>query len=164
MDRRLALRMIFLLVAALVGGLLFVFHVRDMEHRRLKRDLQGLAETLAITVDPAGLASRGESRGLDSPRATPKLREQFRAVKATYGGHCGVYVLERRGDTLRCLGGSEDDETELGSPGEFLGIRSGEILALFEINASVVLGPRPGRGGTPIYAGFTPVRNAPRPA
>ena len=35
MDRRLALRMIFLLVAALLGGLLFVFHVRDMEHRRL---------------------------------------------------------------------------------------------------------------------------------
>jgi PAS domain S-box-containing protein len=163
MDRRLALRMIFLLVAALLCGLLFVLHVRDMEHRRLKRDLQGLAETLAITVDPVGLVSGGESRVVDSPRASPKLREQFRAVKETYRGHCRVYILERRGEALRCLGGSEDDDPEVGSAGEFLGIRAGEVLSLFEINASVVLGPRPGRGGTPVYAGFAPVRSAARP-
>ena len=36
MDKRLALRMVFLLVAALLGGFLFIFHVRDMENRRLE--------------------------------------------------------------------------------------------------------------------------------
>ena len=52
MDKRLALRMVFLLVAALLGGLLFIFHVRDMENRRMRRDLQGLAESLAIMIGP----------------------------------------------------------------------------------------------------------------
>jgi PAS domain S-box-containing protein len=162
MDRRLALRMIFLLVAALLGGLLFVFHVRDMEHRRLKRDLQGLAETLAIMVDPAAVVPGRETPGIDSRPEALRIREQFRAVKATYHGHCRVYLLERRGGRVRCLGGSEDDDREAHSIGGFPRDHAREILSLFEINTSLVLGPLAGRDRAPVYAGFAPVRNAAR--
>ena len=90
-DKRLALRMVFLLVAALLGGLLFVFHVRDMENQRLRRDLQGLAESLAIMLgpeqihhlqdQPAGAARTEVSsdsrsvphRQIHSPRPLPPL-------------------------------------------------------------------------------------------
>ena len=160
MDRRLALRMIFLLVAALLGGLLFVFHVRDMEHRRLQRDLQGLADTLAIMVDPTALIAGREGPESDTRPEALKIREQFRALKATYHGHCRVYILERRGDDLRCLGSSEDEERDSRAIGGFPRDHAREILSLFEINTGLVLGPLAGRDSTPVYAGFALVRNA----
>ena len=95
MDKRLALRMVFLLVAALLGGLLFIFHVRDMENRRLKRDLQGLAKSLAIMVGPEA-RSPGERAQAADPDLD-RIHEQLRTVKSIYDGHCRIDILERRG-------------------------------------------------------------------
>lgn len=95
MDKRLALRMGFLLVAALLGGLLFIFHVRDMENRRLKRDLQGLADSLAIMIGPEARFLEDRVETVDPDLG--QIHEQLRTVKSIYDGHCRIDILERRG-------------------------------------------------------------------
>jgi hypothetical protein len=87
MDKRLALRMVFLLVAALLGGSLFVFHVRDMENLRLRRDLQGLAESLAIMLGPEQIQhlQNQQSRAAGPADADlARIRDQFRTVNPTF--------------------------------------------------------------------------------
>ena len=63
MHKRLAFRMVLLLVAALLEGFMFVFHVRDMENERVRRDLKGLSESLALMIGPREIRLlRGELR------------------------------------------------------------------------------------------------------
>ena len=96
-DRRLALRMVFLLVAALLGGVLFVFHVRDMESRRLRRDLQGLAESLAILIGPERVARLQDQPEESAQTEFARIHEQLRTVQSIHQGQCRVYILERQG-------------------------------------------------------------------
>ncbi len=157
MDKRLALRMVFLLVAALLGGLLFIFHVRDMENRRLKRDLQRLAESLAVVIGPEA-RSPGEKEQAADPDPD-RIHEQLRTVKSIYDGHCRIDILERRGVQVCSLVSSENHDPRSGQDEEMGAKSREELLALFEVNTSQVRGPRPGRGGSTSYVAYAPVRN-----
>ena len=104
MDRRLALRMIFLLVAALLGALLFVFHVRDMENRRLRRDLQGLADSLAIMIGSgARCSAAGSTGGVRGCRVRPDSRAASCRQVDLRGPLPGLHPGAPRGQ-VRCLG------------------------------------------------------------
>jgi hypothetical protein len=82
-DRRLASRMVFLLVTTLLGGLLLVFHVRDMENRPMRRDLQGPAESLTITLGPEQIDHlKGAVNTFPNPVAMAPLQELERLSKA----------------------------------------------------------------------------------
>ena len=112
-GKRLAYRMIFLLVAALLGGLLFVFHVRDMENRRLRRDLQGLAESLAIMLGPEQVHQLQSQPADAAHPENARIRDQLRTVKSIHHGHCRLSILERQGVQVHCLLSSDDDAQAL---------------------------------------------------
>ena len=150
--------MVFLLVATLMGGLLFVFHVSDMENWRLRRDLQGLAEALAIMLGPEQihhLQSQPTDAGLTE---IARIREQFRTVKSIHHGHCRLSILERRNAQVHCLLSSDDDDQKGPSSGAYERDHPAEVLALFEINSSLVQGPTISRDGSTNYVAFAPVR------
>jgi len=167
MDKRLALRMVFLLVAALLGGILLVFHVRDMENQRLRRDLQGLAESLAIMLGPEQIQHLQNQQGQPAGPAyadLARIRDQFRTVKSIHHGNCRVAILERRGTQVHCLVSSQGDGQDVLAAGGNERDRPDEVLSLFEINTSLVQGPRRGRDGSTTYVAFAPIRNATKAA
>ncbi|MGC8643236.1 MAG: response regulator [Isosphaeraceae bacterium] len=109
-----------LLVAALLEGLMFIFHVRDMESERLRRDLRSLSESLALMIghrqiellrkEPANqLVGKGTKDGSEE---IGRLLDEFRAIKARYPGFCRVDIVEQRGKQLHSLLSSEDDDPE----------------------------------------------------
>src|SRR5271157_568788 len=160
MDRRLALRMIFLLVAALLGGVLFVFHVRDMESRRLRRDLQGLADSLAILMGPERVARLQDQPEESAGEEFARIHDQLRAVQSIHQGQCRVYILERQGTSVRCLVSSENEGRERTGVDALTSQNPEEILSLFDINTSLVQGPRRDALGNVTFAAFAPLRNA----
>ncbi|MGO9597997.1 MAG: response regulator [Isosphaeraceae bacterium] len=160
MDRRLALRMIFLLVAALLGGVLFVFHVRDMESRRLSRDLQGLADSLAILMGPERVARLQDQPEESAGEEFARIHEQLRAVQSIHQGQCRVYILERQGTAVRCLVSSENEGRERTGLDALTSQNPEEILSLFDINTSLVQGPRRDALGNVTFTAFAPLRNA----
>ena len=96
---------------------MFVFHVRDMEDERLRRDLRSLSESLALMVGPQQIklleadvsAGPTTKRGEQADEEIGRLREEFRAIKARYRGYCRVDIVERRGKELQSLLSSEVD-------------------------------------------------------
>ena len=158
MGKRLAGRMAFLLAAALLGGLLFIFHVRDMENRRLKRDLQSLAESLAIMLTPEQVQHLQDPPADSTHVETARIRDQFRTVKSIHQGRCRLSVLERQGTQVHSLLSSDDD------PQKPLTIRGyerdhpAEVLSLFEINSSIAQGPTTSLGGDSHYVAYAPIR------
>ena len=157
-KKRLALRMVFLLVSALLGGILFVFHVRDTENRRLRRDLQGLADSLAIMLGPEQIHHlRDRSTG---PALTDiaRIRDQFRTVKSIHQGHCRLSILERQGTQVHCLLSSDDDGQVVPASGGKEPDHPEEILTLSDINTSLVKGTKTGRDGSWNYIAFAPIR------
>ncbi len=156
-GKRLACRMIFLLLAALVGGLLFIFHVRDMENRRLRRDLQNLSESLAIMLAPEQIHHL-LSEPANAPHAEiARIRDQFRTVKSIHHGRCRLSILEREGEQVRCLLSSDDDVQGVPASG-YERDHPEEVLSLFEINSSLVQGPTTSRDGISNFVAFAPIR------
>jgi len=150
--------MVFLLVAALLGGLLFVFHVRDMEKRRSRRDLQGLAESLAIMLGPEQIQHLQDQHAAGALTEVARIRDQFRTVKSIHHGHCRLSILERQGTQVHCLLSSDDDgQGEPASGGSQRG-HPDQVLSLFELNTSLVRGTTIGRDGSSNYVAFAPIR------
>ncbi len=158
-NKRLALRMVFLLVAALLGGLLFVFHVRDMEYRRLRRDLQSLAESLAIMLGPEQIQHLQDQSAGAARTDVARIRDQFRTVKSIHHDHCRLSILERQGTQVHCLLSSDDDGQKEPASGGSQRAHSDEILSLFELNTSLVRGTTTSRHGSLNYVAFAPIRD-----
>jgi len=156
--------MIFLLVAAFLGGVLFVFHVRDMESRRLRRDLQGLADSLAILMGPERVARLQDQPEESAGEEFARIHDQLRAVQSIHQGQCRVYILERQGTSVRCLVSSENEGRERTGVDALTSQNPEEILSLFDINTSLVQGPRRNALGNVTFAAFAPLRNAGRHA
>ncbi len=159
-GKRLAYRMVFLLVAALLGGLLFVFHVRDLENRRLRRDLQGLAESLAIMLGPEQVHQLQSQPADAAHPENARIRDQFRTVKSIHHGHCRLSILERQGVQVHCLLSSDDDAQIALAGGGYEHDHPDDVLSLFEINSSLVQGPTTSRDGSSNYVAFAPIRGA----
>ena len=156
-NKRLELRMVFFLVVALLYGLLFVFHVRDMENQRLRRDLQGLAESLAIMLGPEQIHHlQDQPAGVALPEAA-RIRDQLRTVRSIHHGHCRLSILERQGTQVHCLLSSDDDGQEVPASGGYERDHQ-EVLALFKTNTSLVRGPKTGRDGSSNYVAYAPIR------
>ncbi|WP_165226831.1 response regulator [Aquisphaera insulae] len=161
MDRRLTYRMTFLLAASLVGGMLFLVDVRDADGRRRRREIQGLAESLAILIDPAQVARPGERDRDDRASAADlnlkRVRERLRTVRSIYDGSCRIDILRREAGVVTSLASSEE-----GPGGAFraaiLGETDGTLGSLFDLNASVMRGPFSGPNGSSAFVAYAPLR------
>jgi PAS domain S-box-containing protein len=162
MDKRLALRMVVLLAAAVAGGMLFDLHVRDMEKAWLRKGLQGLAESLAAMISPEQMLKI--QQGADGP-GKPELlllKEQLAAIKSIHHGNCRLCLLQQRGGEVRCLVSSEDADHGVHSA-TLEGGELDQMLSFFEINTSLVEGPRLGKNGQNSYIAVAPVHAARTP-
>jgi two-component system, sensor histidine kinase and response regulator len=152
MDKRLALRMLFLLAAAMLGGFLFVLQVGELENRQLSRELKALAETLAVLVDPEPFAAPGP---LDDARRS-RAQAQIEAVRRFHGPRCRIDVLERRGDEVRRLASSD-----AGGPESDHDYRA--VAPYFDVNTGVVLNPEVKLDGLIVSRAFAPLRPGGKP-
>jgi PAS domain S-box-containing protein len=152
--------MVFLLVTALFGGVLFVFDVRDMRSRRLRGDLKGLAESLAILIGPERVARLQDHPEESADEEFARIHEQLRAVQSIHQGQCRVYILERQGIAVRCLVSSENAGQERTGVDALTSQNPEEIRSLFDINTSLVRGPRRDASGKMTFVAFAPLKSA----
>ena len=158
-GKRLAGRMVFLLAAALLGGLLFIFHVRDMENRRVKGNLQSLAESLAIMLTPEQVQHLQNQPADFANAETARIRDQFRTVRSIHQGRCRLSILECQSTQVHCLLSSDDGPQQPLSIGGYEHHHPDEVLPLFEINSSIVQGPTTGPSGDSHYVAYAPIRS-----
>ncbi|MDR3620583.1 MAG: response regulator [Paludisphaera borealis] len=150
MDKRLALRMTFLLTAALLGGFLFVLQVGELEDRQLRRELKALAETLAALINPEPFLA---PRSIDDP-GRKSVQAELDVVRKVYGDCRRIEILERRGDQISRLASSDDE----GGPAVDHDERAAEPF--FDANTSIVLDPEAESDGLVISRAFAPLKRA----